>query len=139
MVLNLDNAESRRTVEQCYRTNAVLVNPIIDWTDEDVWEFIHTENIPYCGLYDEGIKRIGCVGCPLEGFAGQRRDFERWPGFRKMYTHAFEGMLQTRAEKGIDKKTFSYWTDADAVFRWWVGEMKTKIDPDQMKMEEVFS
>lgn len=137
MILNLDNAESRRTVEQCYRTNAVLVNPIIDWTDEDVWEFIRMENIPYCVLYDEGIKRIGCVGCPLGGFAAQRREFERWPGYRKMYTHAFAGMLKTRAEKRMDKGTFTYWTSPEAVFDWWIGKMKDGPDPNQLRMEDM--
>lgn len=38
IVLNLDNAETRKMVEFCYRTTSTLVNPIVDWTDDEVWE-----------------------------------------------------------------------------------------------------
>ncbi len=40
IILNDDNDPARRMVEHCYRTQKTLVNPIVDWTDEDVWQFI---------------------------------------------------------------------------------------------------
>ena len=39
-----------------------FVNPIIDWTDEDVWEFHKKYRLPYNPLYDMGFQRVGCVG-----------------------------------------------------------------------------
>lgn len=65
--MNYDGDAGRRTVELCYRTNKTIVNRIIDWTDEDVWEFLRAYKIPYCELYNEGFKRLGCIGCPLGG------------------------------------------------------------------------
>ena len=66
IILNDDNDENRRMVEHCYRTSKVLVNPIVDWTDEDVWEVLnHVAKVPHCCLYDEGYTRIGCIGCPM--------------------------------------------------------------------------
>ena len=79
-------------VEQCYRTRKTLLNPIIDWKDEDVWDFIHDRNLPYCSLYDEGFTRLGCIGCPLQGGKGMERDFERWPKYREFYISAFDKM-----------------------------------------------
>jgi len=38
--LNNDNDEARRMVESCIKKNKHILNPIIDWTDEDVWHFI---------------------------------------------------------------------------------------------------
>lgn len=44
-----------------------ILNPIIDWTDADVWQFIHENGVAYCSLYDEGFTRLGCIGCPRGG------------------------------------------------------------------------
>ena len=38
LVMNDDNDTSRRMVEHCYRTTSTMINPIVDWTDNDVWE-----------------------------------------------------------------------------------------------------
>lgn len=60
-----DNDEARREMEHCIPKEKYVCNPIIDWSDVDVWEFIHRNNIAYCSLYDKGWKRIGCIGCPM--------------------------------------------------------------------------
>ena len=93
VILNDDNAEERRLVEQCYRTRKTLVNPIVDWSDDDVWEFIHAYNLPYCKLYDEGFKRLGCIGCPLSGRRNMEKEFERWPKYKQLYIKAFQRMV----------------------------------------------
>lgn len=93
VVMNDDNDENRRTVEQCYRTRKTMVNPIVDWTDEDVWEFLNINGIPHCCLYDEGFTRLGCIGCPLSGQKNMIRDFERWPKYKELYIRAFQKMI----------------------------------------------
>ena len=89
-----DNIESRQMVEQCYAKRKTTVNPIVDWTDEDVWEFLNeVAKVPHCELYDEGFTRLGCIGCPLQGREGMLRDFERWPGYKRLYIKAFDKMI----------------------------------------------
>lgn len=39
------------------------VNPILDWTELDIWAFITGENLPFCELYHEGYRSLGCVPC----------------------------------------------------------------------------
>jgi len=39
------------------------VNPILDWTEMDVWAFITGEALPYCELYHEGYRSLGCMPC----------------------------------------------------------------------------
>ena len=93
VVMNDDNELARRMVENCYRTSKTLVNPIVDWTDENVWEFLNKNHIPHCCLYDEGYKRLGCIGCPMAGSKKRNEEFERWPKYKEMYIRAFEKMI----------------------------------------------
>ena len=91
-----DNDQNRMMVERCYLKKRTTVNPIIDWTDEDVWEFLNdVAKVPHCELYDKpGITRIGCIGCPLQGREGMLEDFERYPRYRELYIRAFDKMIK---------------------------------------------
>ena len=109
-----------------------MLNPIIDWTDEDVWEFIHTYNIPYCELYDTGCTRLGCVGCPMGGYAAQRRELTRWPQYRKLYVSAFDDMLAARRCDGKLNHS-SLWQSGEGVMQWWTG-YEQKANPEQVAM-----
>lgn len=117
-IMNDDNDEARRTVENCFRTRKTLVNPIVDWTDEDVWEFIRTRNLRYCKLYNDGYERLGCIGCPMGRRQGMLRDFEIYPKYKANYLRAFGKMLQQREGKGLS----NIWKTAEEVFDWWVRE-----------------
>lgn len=127
VIMNDDNDENRRMVEHCYRTQKTMVNPIVDWTDDDVWEFIKGEKIPYCELYDQGYKRLGCIGCPLGNYTSQKREFKQYPAVKKMYLAAFKEMLEVRKAAGKDDST-GFWKDADAVMYWWIGGYKDVIN-----------
>lgn len=91
-----------------------MLNPIIDWTEEDVWEFLHTYNIPYCKLYDEGWKRLGCIGCPMGTVENRMREFETWSKYKTMYIKAFDRMIEARNRGGYDnyRKTGSELMDS---------------------------
>ena len=95
MVLANDNTESRRLMEQCVIKGKVTLNPIIDWEGDDVWEFLNDwAKVPHCSLYDEGWRRLGCLGCPFAGDAAMKRDFERYPKYKELYIRAFERMIK---------------------------------------------
>jgi len=120
LVLNMDNDPARRLVEQCYRTTTTMVNPIIDWTDDEVWEFLNAYGCQSNPLYECGLKRIGCIGCPMGGRKAQNKEFARWPKYRSMYVHAFDRMLEARRNAGKESKL--NWTDGESVMRWWLQE-----------------
>lgn len=73
----------------------VQFNPILEWTNEDVWEYIHTYGLPYHPLYDMGFDRIGCWCCPY-------KTNEEWKLLEKLFPEkvAFlEQILEERARK----------------------------------------
>lgn len=82
IVLSNDNDEDRRVFESCQMKGKRVVNPIIDWTTEDVLDFCKAEKVNLCPLYGEGWHRVGCVGCPM---AGKKRymEFARYPTYKK--------------------------------------------------------
>lgn len=131
IVLNTDNDENRRFVESCYRTDKTMVNPIIEWTDDEVWEFLKQNNCESNPLYRKGHKRVGCVGCPMS--SRRKKDFSMYPKFRENYVGAFDRMLarrwQEERKKEIDIERG--WIDGEAVMRWWIGE-----NPLQMTIDD---
>lgn len=132
LILNYDDAETRRTVEQCYRTSKVLLNPIVDWTEEEVWEYLNeVEKVPHCELYDRGMKRLGCIGCPMSTRA--EKELEAYPKYRDNYLRAFERMLREREKAGLPTE----WTCAQDVMDRWLGKKRPAQEIDgQMDLWE---
>lgn len=50
-------------VEWSDANDVVKVNPLADWTEEDIWTHIDRHNLPYNPLHDEGYPSIGCMPC----------------------------------------------------------------------------
>ena len=125
--------QNRRSVERCFQGyDKLYVNPIIDWTSEDVWQYIRENNLEYCHLYDEGYTRLGCVMCPFSGKQGMIKDSKRWPKYYQAYIRAFDRMIKRRKEKGLK---CDGWETAEKVMYWWVHQPK-KGNPDQTVLFE---
>lgn len=56
----------------------IKLNPLIDWTEEEVREFIKTHGIPYNPLHDKGFPSIGCQPCTRAIFPGEDIRAGRW-------------------------------------------------------------
>lgn len=52
------------------RENHMRINPILHFMEKDIWEYVRTKNIPYCKLYDEGYRSLGCVPCTVKSEIG---------------------------------------------------------------------
>lgn len=128
ILLNDDNDENRRMVEQCYRTRKTMINPIVDWTDAEVWEFLNHYGCESNPLYKEcGFNRIGCIGCPMA--ANKRYEhFAKYPKYKENYIKAFDRMLKARKESGMEVRQ----ENGEECFRWWMGE-----DANQIRFEDL--
>ena len=48
-------------------------NPLADWTERDVWRYVHERELPYHPLHDRGYASIGCAPCTLPGSGREGR------------------------------------------------------------------
>jgi phosphoadenosine phosphosulfate reductase len=105
----------RQMIEQDTKRNKSYVNIIIGWSDDEVWEFLRKYKVPYCKLYDEGWKRLGCVCCPN---GNQKKQAERWPKIADAYRRACIRACEERTRKGLP--IYGHWTNGEEMFEWWI-------------------
>jgi phosphoadenosine phosphosulfate reductase len=80
--LRRDQSVTRSNVQQ-FETDyghggIVKVNPLIEWTTEDVWNYIHEHELPYNRLYKQGYHQIGCACCTRAVLPGEHPRAGRW-------------------------------------------------------------
>lgn len=61
----------------------VKVNPLLNWTKKDVWDFILKNDVPYNPLHDQGYPSIGCWPCTQAVSHGADERSGRWAGMAK--------------------------------------------------------
>lgn len=104
--------------------DSILVSPIIDWTDRDVWDFLNGMDIEHCELYDAGYKRIGCILCPMSSRKEKVRDIHDFPHVKEKWIQSIMAIGFRKAsdfgrfmkEHGEDKER----QIAEAIFDWWI-------------------
>lgn len=124
-ILGVRWAESKKRSKRWQDVSAIkfnnkkfdwVVNPILKYSDDDIWRYILENKIDYCSLYDEGIKRIGCVGCP---FGKRDRDFHRWPVFEKLWRKAAKLRFEKMLNENSNNKAIISFNKSDEYFDWW--------------------
>lgn len=125
VVTGIRKAESaRRSKRQMFEISKTdktkrMIHIIIDWTDKDVWDYIRKLKLPYPVLYDQGWKRIGCIGCCMCGKKEKERQFNLYPNHKLAYMNTIKKMVekQPRATFGNDYQMF---------FEWWLSGLSLK-------------
>ena len=111
-----------------------MVNPIIDWTNSDIWYYISENNISYNPLYDMGYQRVGCIGCPMATYKQKCKIFKDFPKYKENYIRAFDRLLETRRRNNnpwIFKNGKECLT-GEELFSWWIEEDKYGKCKDQL-------
>lgn len=130
------NRAKRKMFEPCYKTpkkkilrgeGTFYLHPILDWSFNDVWEYIRKFKIPYCSLYDEKTpegryiwKRLGCVCCPMESSWQRRLEAKRWPKIANAYKKAFQRLLDKWIAEDTHPNYVQMFSDGDVFFDWWI-------------------
>ena len=127
-----DNDEGRMMFENCVQKGKRVINPIIDWKESDVWEFLNGRGIKHCILYDQGFKRIGCIGCPLASEKKRITEFERYPKYLANYKRAVAKFLPAYLERAKVKGMTPQFTTPDELMEWWLYGTKRVDDENQL-------
>jgi phosphoadenosine phosphosulfate reductase len=111
--INSDNEAYRRWNEQCIKRQNLILNPIIEWSDEDVWTYIKEQKLPYNPLYDRGHKRVGCIGCPM---IRNRTELEKNPRWAALYKRAAQKYLEGLYGGGLARM----FKTGEDYYAWWL-------------------
>ena len=70
-------------IEFASRFEVIKINPLIDWTHDEIWDYINTNNLPYNPLHDNNYPSIGCKQCTSSVCTGDDDRSGRWKGSNK--------------------------------------------------------
>ena len=119
--------KDRKIYEKDTRKDKWYLHPIMDLLEWEIWEYIEKNNLPYPELYDCGMSRIGCIGCPMAYYKTRQKELNRYPKFKAMYIKAIR--------KRIENGGFEDFKDEYDVYEWWVGKIGIKAYLAQKKIE----
>lgn len=121
--------KSRQKLETT-RTGQRQLNLIIDWTEQEIWEYIRTYKVKYCKLYDRGRRRLGCLFCPNSSKAQLELDLRDYPDIASQYIKTCQAAIDARFKRGLDSK---YKTGLE-MFSNWINRIPATIADDQPKL-----
>jgi len=67
-----------KIVEWDAANGLIKINPLLEWTEAQVWDFIKSNDIPYNKLHDQGFPSIGCQPCTRAIEKGEDLRAGRW-------------------------------------------------------------
>lgn len=79
--LRKDQSVSRffsKLLEWDEQNGLIKINPLIDWSEDDVWDYIKKNEVPYNPLHEQGFASIGCQPCTRAIKPGEDFKAGRW-------------------------------------------------------------
>ncbi|MCL2798560.1 MAG: phosphoadenosine phosphosulfate reductase family protein [Firmicutes bacterium] len=114
---HFDNTAEAAELSSCMRYRYYIVNPLAYWPDEIVWRYIESERLDLNPGYARGLKRIGCIGCPMAG-DGRIAEFEQYPVYKQNYIRLCDRIIKNGRDSGKQYK--NVFNDGHEYFEWWL-------------------
>jgi len=79
--LRREQADSRAAIAEAERDEAHRLwkyNPLVDWSESEVWQYLRDNRVPYNALHDRGYPSIGCEPCTRAVKPGEHARAGRW-------------------------------------------------------------
>lgn len=139
---NRQMVETLRGKSRIAQRPKACINPIIDWSNKEVWEYLKFRRMTYCALYDVGasgpykgdgaFKRLGCVLCPMQTAQNTQTDLHYFPKQAAAWRRAFERLWERRKAEGNESMT-KRWPTAEDMWLWWLQRENDKISPKEQQ------
>ena len=119
-------------IETCHKKNISKVYPVLDWVDDEIWEYIKSHKLPINPLYAQGYNRVGCIACPLCK-SHMAFELKKNPKFKTRLIKTIDKFLEQTKDKiikkGINKGKLNYFhrlnMTAEQVYNWYTWDGKT--------------
>ena len=111
-----------KIIKGAKKKKSMVCNPIYNFEEKDIWQYVKENNIRINPLYSKGYKRVGCVDCPM---AGKKRykEYSDYPKYRDNMIRLCNRILPNI------KNNKGFLTGED-MFRWWLEEDFKQIRMD---------
>lgn len=131
----LDQFTRTKEIEsvQCIKgKDKIVINPIIDWSEADVWYFLNdVVKVEHCKLYDKGWKRLGCLFCPM----ASRKEILRQGGDYPKYRALLLRTISTLRANGYmnqytdltDEEVFEWWISKEGIAKWYANHKQPTL------------
>ena len=106
-----------------------VVNPIYEWSDTDVWDYLNERGYPHNPMYDMGYHRVGCIGCPMATYKQKMKEFADFPYARDLFIQTFDKLTKINPKLGAKYKT------GLELYKWWIEEGK-HVTEGQMTLND---
>lgn len=118
---------------QCVKgKDKIIINPIIEWEEADVWHFIKdVVKVKYCSLYDQGWSRIGCLFCPMASKKELQREIKEYPKFKALIIRTIKqlranGYMNSYTDL-TDEEVFNWWISKDGIKQWYFNHKQPSL------------
>lgn len=122
---------------QCVKGNdKVIINPIIEWTEADVWHFLNeVVKVEHCHLYDEEWKRLGCLFCPMASKKEKLRECELYPKYKALIIRTIaklkESGYMNKYSDLTEEEIFMWWISGDSIAKFYNNLRQPRLFDDE--------
>lgn len=104
------SADKENEVRCINGKDSILISPIFDWTEKDVWYFLNeVVRVPHCELYDDGYKRIGCILCPMSQYKQKLREIRDFPHVKRKWIEAIKAIRRAGSQTEVSAEQTTVW------------------------------
>ena len=123
------NGHKTYSAEKMRKNRKVHFRPILEWMEDEIWEYIEENSIPVNPCYDVR-GRVGCLFCPFASKKGLLYNKKQYPLF-------YRNLMNT-IKKGMKNGKFQMFNDSEEVWDWWVSKLsikKYKLSKKQLSID----